>query len=118
VEEGVRFIVCGGRDYDDYDKVAAALQAVHAKVGITMIIHGGSRGADTWGGLWADVNLIPHVVCPANWDNLDSRAGPARNGVMLLLNPDGVIAFPGGKGTANMVEQAKKAGVKVMEIKE
>ncbi len=27
--------------------------------------------------------------------------------------PYGVVAFPGGKGTQNMIEQAEKAGVKV-----
>ncbi len=30
--------------------------------------------------------------------------------------PDIVLAFPGGKGTANMVRQAKKAEITVVEI--
>ena len=30
--------------------------------------------------------------------------------------PDFVVAFPGGRGTANMKEQALKAGVEVIEV--
>jgi len=29
--------------------------------------------------------------------------------------PDGVVAFPGGTGTADMIRRAKKAGLKVWE---
>ena len=40
-----------------------------------------------------------------------------RNRRMLIEGkPDLVLAFPGGKGTANMVEISRKAGVKVVEI--
>jgi ABC-type Fe3+-hydroxamate transport system substrate-binding protein len=42
-------------------------------------------------------------------------AGPIRNGRMLEYKPDLVIAFPGGRGTANMVKQARKAGIAVVE---
>jgi UDP-N-acetylmuramoylalanine-D-glutamate ligase len=31
--------------------------------------------------------------------------------------PDLVVAFPGGRGTANMVEQAKQAGVEVIDAR-
>jgi Lhr-like helicase len=30
--------------------------------------------------------------------------------------PDLVIAFPGGRGTADMVGRARKAGIRVVEI--
>lgn len=32
--------------------------------------------------------------------------------------PDLVIAFPGGRGTADMVRRARAAGIEVREIKE
>ena len=32
--------------------------------------------------------------------------------------PEFVIAFPGGNGTADMVEKAKEANIKVLEISE
>lgn len=33
---------------------------------------------------------------------------------MLKLEPDLVVAFPGGKGTQNMIDQAVKAKVRVL----
>lgn len=45
-------------------------------------------------------------------------AGPIRNQRMLDDGkPDRVLAFPGGRGTANMVKLAKAAGVPVHEIR-
>ena len=35
---------------------------------------------------------------------------------MLAFEPDLVVAFPGGPGTQDMVEQAKAEGVFVMEF--
>jgi len=35
---------------------------------------------------------------------------------MLGHSPDLVLAFPGGRGTADMVSRARKAGVRVVEI--
>jgi hypothetical protein len=37
---------------------------------------------------------------------------------MLEENPDLVVAFPGGSGTRNMVEIARKAGVTVAMAEE
>jgi predicted Rossmann-fold nucleotide-binding protein len=40
-----------------------------------------------------------------------------RNRQMLTEGrPDLVVAFPGGKGTANMVALARKAGVEIVEV--
>lgn len=53
------------------------------------------------------------VLFPANWA-LGKRAGPLRNERMIAtFKPDLVVAFPGGKGTANCVEIARKYGVPV-----
>ncbi|MEM9912925.1 MAG: hypothetical protein AAF922_19365 [Pseudomonadota bacterium] len=46
-------------------------------------------------------------------------AGPIRNKEMLDEGcPDLVVAFPGGRGTANMVKQAQAAGVEVLDKRE
>jgi hypothetical protein len=40
-----------------------------------------------------------------------------RNSKMLAEGkPEMVLAFPGGRGTANMVKQARSAGVSVCEV--
>ena len=111
----MRVIVCGGRDYMDFDAVINALDALHKKKTITMVIEGGAKGADAHAAVWDDQNKISRVTCHANWKHLGSYAGPARNKIMLTLLPEGVVAFPGGTGASGMVKLAQEAGITVWE---
>lgn len=84
----------------------------------SLVIHGGARGADTHAGWAATAVDIPVAVYPADWATHGRRAGPIRNAQMLAEGrPDAVLAFPGGRGTADMVRQARAAGVPVWEVK-
>jgi len=81
------------------------------------VIQGEARGADHLAALWALRSKIPLVCYPAEWSKHGKKAGPIRNKQMLEDGkPTIVVAFPGGRGTANMVKQAKAAGVRVVEI--
>lgn len=112
----MRVLVCGGRDYHDKARVFVVLDKLHAEVGIDRIIEGGAKGADTWAAQWGGSRGILETY-HADWENHGSFAGPMRNTRMLNEGrPDLVIAFPGGRGTANMVKQARKSGVQVIEI--
>jgi len=116
-EEGLRVLVCGGRNYRDNGKVWGRLNLLYAAKGISVIIHGGARGADMLGEKWAVANDIPHIAFKADWDAYGPAAGPIRNERMLVEGkPDLVLAFPGGKGTANMVWQATERGVPVEQV--
>lgn len=54
----------------------------------------------------------------ADWEQCGRQAGPLRNARMLAEGrPDAVIAFPGGKGTADMVRKARAAGLPVVEAR-
>lgn len=54
---------------------------------------------------------------PAKWKMYGRSAGAIRNAVMLSeFQPDIVVAFPGGRGTAHMVRIARAAGIDVIEI--
>lgn len=108
----MKVLVTGGRNYSDKRAIHEAL----SKVNPTMLIHGGASGADVLCGSWAASQGIPVVVVPANWQRYGKRAGHLRNGWMLDLDPDILVAFPGGRGTANMVEQATRRGVKIVAI--
>lgn len=56
-------------------------------------------------------------VYPADWPRYGKAAGPMRNQQMVDEGkPDVVLAFPGGRGTADMVRRAKAAGVRVVEV--
>jgi SLOG family YspA-like protein len=80
----MRVLVCGGRDFDDLPLLGDALERVHARHVITLLIHGGAQGADIAAHHWAGFKRV--------------------------------LAFPGGRGTANMVKQARSAGVSVCEV--
>lgn len=112
-----RVLVCGGRTFNDHRLVGAVLNKFHDEVGIDLIIQGGARGADELAFAWARANGVAEEQYDADWENQGSFAGPARNTRMLNEGkPDLVIAFPGGRGTADMVKKARRAGVEVIEI--
>ena len=112
----MKLLVCGGRDYTDRAALCAALDRVHARRGIELIIHGAARGADTLAAEWAKVRGIPSRPFPALWDVDGKAAGFIRNQRMLDCGkPDGLAAFPGGRGTADMINRARSAGVPVWQ---
>jgi hypothetical protein len=63
---------------------------------------------------WARHRGVPTEVYMADWEHFGRKAGPLRNGRLLAEGrPDLVVAFPGGAGAANMIEQTRAAGVRV-----
>lgn len=115
----LRVIVCGGRDYADYDRMAAILSALRSDLApFEVIIHGAAKGADALAAKYAKQHQIPDIAFTADWRTLGPAAGPARNKRMLEEGkPDLVVAFPGGSGTNNMASQARAAGVKVVHVR-
>jgi hypothetical protein len=112
----LRLLVCGGRDYTDEVAVFGVLDAVHAKRGIACIIAGAATGADRVAYTWAKSRSIEIHEFPADWKTHGKAAGPIRNRQMLSEGrPTGVVAFPGGRGTADMIRAAKESGLQVWE---
>ncbi len=125
----MRLLVCGGRDYGmpayrgvtqaaaDKDRMWAALDYIHARTPITLLIHGAATGADTMAGRWAKERGVSVQEFPANWLDFRQEAGKIRNKHMLDEGkPDRVLAFPGRHGTKNMVSQATKQGVPTVRL--
>lgn len=109
----MRILVCGGRNYDDAQKVATILDVLEP----TVVISGGCTGADALASTWATKHKIPVIVELANFKLYGKAAGPIRNQRMLDdHNPELVVAFPGGHGTADMVARARKEKVQVMIV--
>ena len=118
--KGLRVLVCGGRDYSDRDFMDRYLRMFDRRKGpIKLIISGEARGADTLAKQWAIGCGCPYLGFPANWKVFGRDAGPTRNQQMLDEGkPDWVIAFKGGRGTADMVARAEKAGLPVWKVGE
>lgn len=101
----------------DGRRIRFVLDYYHDSNPFSVVIHGAARGADTLAAEWARDRGIPVLPFPADWDSHPRAAGPIRNAQMLREGkPDVVIAFPGGRGTANMIDQAERAGVPVLRI--
>lgn len=134
----MRVLVCGGRGYGEipnyvprdqqaYWTDRAAREAFEVRETLyvadrdhrfTCVINGGAKGADRHAKKWAEVNSIPVETFKARWrQDGNKAAGPIRNQRMIDEGkPDLVIAFPGGKGTADMVRRARAAGIPVQEV--
>ena len=106
------------RFIDRRPKDPEQLDRLHELRKIDEIIEGGQTGADTLAGEWADdrgVLRTTVAVTKEHWRAYGNAAGPLRNGRMLSMNPHGVLAFPGGRGTADCVGQARRAHIKVWQ---
>ncbi len=115
----MRVLVCGGRDYCDSSTVWGRLDELRRSVplGTMMVIQGGATGADQIAREWCGAREVPYDNFAADWNAYGKAAGPMRNQRMLDQGrPDLVLAFPGGRGTADMMRRAKTAGVRVVEI--
>lgn len=107
-------IVTGGRTYGDCNKVFSVLD----KLQPTMVIQGGATGADAIARRWASERGVRCLTLPADWKTHGKAAGPIRNKEMINLGyARTVVAFPGDAGTKNCVEQARRAGLKIFEVR-
>jgi hypothetical protein len=106
----MRVLVCGGRHYHDEANVYATLDRLKP----TTVIEGGATGADFLANAWSIDHDVDCETYYAEWKKFGRSAGAIRNQRMLTEGrPDLVVAFPGGKGTADMVRRATNAGIKV-----
>jgi hypothetical protein len=114
----MRVLVCGGRDYQNKERVFQVLDLIHKKLKEKMIIiHGGARGADTLAGEYARERQLEELVFPADWKTHGKSAGAIRNTQMLKEGtPKLVVAFPGGNGTKHMIDISKKHGILVIVV--
>lgn len=115
----MRILVCGGRDIHDYWYIKSWLEHydVNDLKDKNILITGGAAGTDTLAHRFGKQFAMKQEVYKADWEKYGRRAGPIRNQQMLDEGkPDLVIAFPGGKGTADMVRRTILAGIKVIEI--
>ena len=110
----MRVLVCGGRDYTDKKRLERVLDACLPP--ISELIVGDAIGADNLAWRWAIKHGIIYKRVYAEWQTYGKAAGCIRNTKMLTYKPDYVIAFPGGKGTANMTKQAHAAHIAVVHV--
>lgn len=122
MEGKVIVLCCGDRHWDNIKKIEKAFDQLEDKGHrIQLVIEGEADGADTQARNVAEKRKIPVCGFFANWAFLGRAAGPIRNANQIkFIKPDIVLTFhsqfENSKGTKNMVDQAKKKGIKVKII--
>ena len=122
----MRILITGSRLWGNTALVERAIMHVVGTTPLTdvHILHGAARGADSCADEAAQRLGIDHVTrYPADWKNLGRQAGFIRNGVMLMMAPDFVLAFKDdfdrslrSGGTEHMVRISLEAGRKVLLV--
>lgn len=125
----MRFAVTGGRTYHD----AEAIEAMLLTMSITdTLVHGAAPGADQACAEWWKMMGGKTEAHPADWrgpcrpecrpghrrahpgakTDFCPAAGAYRNQEILDSGVELLVAFPGGRGTADMVDRARRAGLR------
>jgi hypothetical protein len=126
----MKIIICGSRDFDDYPRLKTELDRLTAKLDDIVVVTGAQESKDPrtgrkWGAdylaeKWALANGISVERYHADWSKHGKQAGPIRNTEMI--NESGakaLIAFWDGEslGTKDVIEKARKKGLKVRIIR-
>jgi predicted Rossmann fold nucleotide-binding protein DprA/Smf involved in DNA uptake len=111
----MRVIIAGGIDFDDYQSLCLICDYMLSNKSLEdiEIVSGNASGADKLGEKYAKDRGYTLKNFPADW-SLGKKAGPIRNRQMANY-ADALICFWDGnsKGTNNMIQEAKKLGLKV-----
>lgn len=115
----MRILVTGSREWDQYNRLAAAL--VEASMSEldprrVTVVHGGARGADDAAGYMGEQMGFNVEVHPAQWRPYgiyNPQAGLLRNTEMVKLGADVCLAFikDGSAGATDCANKAEAAGI-------
>ncbi len=113
----MRLLVCGGHHFEDAEMVHHELTALHWRKPISVVVHGSIAGVGIIAEAWARRHGIAVVRYPPNWEFYGKKAEGLRSDFMLTdSRPDFVVAFPGGRHTADLVQRAINVGLAVLAI--
>lgn len=114
-DTSVKLAVCGGRNERLFPTRKYDLSLQIAELGATEIVTGGCRGIDQDAEDYAmELGLETTTFRPA-WNEHGRAAGPLRN-KQIAEYADVLVAFPGGAGTEDMVQQMEALGKKVVRL--
>jgi hypothetical protein len=113
----MRVLICGDRNWTDRESIDSLLATLPRET--TTIIHGNAKGADRIAGEIAEGYGMDVEFYPAMWNLYGRAAGPKRNAKMLEKGrPEYIVYYhadlASSKGTRNMVNQAREAGLPVL----
>lgn len=105
-------IIAGSRNITNYSVLIEAIKECGWIP--TAILSGGASGVDKLGERYAKENSIPLERYVPNWAAHGKAAGIIRNQTMAALAESLIAVWDGkSKGTKNMLNEAKKRGLKI-----
>lgn len=109
--------VTGGRNYDNVEFVYKSLEEIRSRYGPFTLLVGDATGLDSIARDWAFIHNVGMNVFKADWKKFGRAAGPIRN--KKMINRAGLLlAFPGGRGTADCVRAAQHSGIPIRRFVE
>jgi hypothetical protein len=111
----MKIAVIGSRSFTDYELLKKTLNEI---TGITKVISGGAKGADSLAEQWAKEKQIETVIYKPDWAKYGRGAGVVRNR-LIIEDCDLCIAFWDGesKGTKSSIDHCKKLNKKLTIVK-
>jgi len=114
---GTRIAFTSGPAYQDHQRIWGVLDKVLAKYPDMVLFHGGNpTGGEHIAALWARSRKVVHVAFRPDWDKFQKAAPFRRNDQMLAALPKALVACPGNGINANLVDKARKMGIRVWQI--
>ena len=115
----MKVIIAGSRTIKYYALVEKAI--IDSGYAVGEIICGGAAGVDASGYAYAQAHALPCTIVVPRWAEHGRSAGPRRNKQMAALaGKDGalILIWDGcSKGSASMLKEAKKIGMKIFEVR-
>lgn len=107
VGEPITIVICGSREFNDYQQFEQVLNGLLCGVNIARIITGGATGPDSMAVTYARKKGIKYDIMRADWSKHGRSAGPIRNTNMAKA-AQATIAFwdEKSKGTKDMIIKA------------
>lgn len=121
----MKLLITGSRKYNDYEAFKAVLKEYREhclltyKSDITLLLHGGAKGADSLAMKYAREMEIKEKVVSPDYIAHYSKVAPLIRNTELVAQTDAVIAFYHQKqtgGTLDAVQKSIQAGKETWEV--
>jgi hypothetical protein len=114
ISTNMKVAVIGSRGFNDFGKLKDVLDRIE---GVTHVVSGGAKGADTLAEQWAREKGIEIVIYRPDWAKFGRGAGVIRNR-SIVEDCDRCIAFWDGtsKGTKSSIDLCRKLKKDVVVI--
>ncbi len=117
----MKLLITGSRKLTNYETVKQAIQELETREGqkITMLLHGGAKGADTLAQNWAAENGIKTQVLKPDYEKHHPKQAPLIRNIELVKLAEVTLALYTGNertgGTGFTATQTEKAGKPLYE---